>query len=118
VNKKRYNYFRLPKNLNIMQTLQTFPIKQAKNQFSKLLDLAAGGQDVCVSKHGKPFIKLVAYTASDSKSTPSDTFDDATSQHVLRALKNIRSQVKSAAKQLNKPNTSDWQAARDDGRRV
>ncbi len=37
-------------------------IHQAKTHFSKLVDLAAGGEEVIIAKAGKPVARLVAYT--------------------------------------------------------
>ncbi len=36
-------------------------IHQAKTQFSRLVDLAAGGEEVIIAKAGKPVARLVAY---------------------------------------------------------
>jgi len=38
-------------------------IHQAKTQFSKLVDLAAGGEEIIIAKSGKPVARLVSYTA-------------------------------------------------------
>lgn len=35
-------------------------ILEAKNRFSELADLAANGEEVTVTKHGQPHIRLVA----------------------------------------------------------
>jgi prevent-host-death family protein len=37
-------------------------IHQAKTQFSRLVDLAAGGEEVIIAKSGKPVARLVSYT--------------------------------------------------------
>ncbi|HEY7713487.1 MAG TPA: type II toxin-antitoxin system Phd/YefM family antitoxin [Candidatus Binatia bacterium] len=37
-------------------------IHQAKTQFSRLVDLAAGGEEVIIAKSGKPVARLVPYT--------------------------------------------------------
>ena len=37
-------------------------IHQAKTQFSKLVDLAAGGEEIIIAKSGKPVARLVSYT--------------------------------------------------------
>jgi prevent-host-death family protein len=36
-------------------------IHQAKTQFSRLVDLAAGGEEVIIAKSGKPVARLVPY---------------------------------------------------------
>ena len=37
-------------------------IHQAKTQFSRLVDLAAGGEEIIIAKAGKPVARLVSYT--------------------------------------------------------
>jgi prevent-host-death family protein len=36
-------------------------IHQAKTQFSRLVDLAAGGEEIIIAKAGKPVARLVPY---------------------------------------------------------
>jgi prevent-host-death family protein len=36
-------------------------IHQAKTQFSRLVDLAAGGEEIIIAKAGQPVARLVAY---------------------------------------------------------
>lgn len=33
-------------------------VLEAKNRFSELLELAAEGEDVVITKHGQPFVRL------------------------------------------------------------
>lgn len=37
-------------------------IHQAKTQFSRLVDLAADGEEIIIAKSGKPVARLVSYT--------------------------------------------------------
>jgi prevent-host-death family protein len=37
-------------------------IHQAKTQFSRLVELAAGGEEIIIAKSGKPVARLVSYT--------------------------------------------------------
>ena len=37
-----------------------FSVQQAKNQLSKLLELAAHGEKVTITRHGKPVAQLMA----------------------------------------------------------
>ena len=37
-------------------------IHQAKTQFSRLVELAASGEEVIIAKSGKPVARLVSYT--------------------------------------------------------
>jgi prevent-host-death family protein len=46
-----------------MVTLGAF---EAKAQFSALLDRAAAGEEIVVTKHGKPVAKIVSVTTSES----------------------------------------------------
>jgi prevent-host-death family protein len=38
---------------------------QAKTHFSMLLDRVAGGEEVVITKHGKPVVRMVAAAARD-----------------------------------------------------
>jgi prevent-host-death family protein len=40
-------------------------IHQAKTQFSRLIELAAAGEEVIIAKSGKPVARLVPYTSND-----------------------------------------------------
>ena len=40
--------------------VQTFNIYEAKTKLSKLVDLAAGGQDVIIARAGKPVARLTS----------------------------------------------------------
>ena len=40
-------------------------IHQATTQLSRLIELAAAGEDVIIAKAGKPVARLVAYTRKD-----------------------------------------------------
>jgi prevent-host-death family protein len=45
-------------------------IHQAKTQFSRLVDLAAGGEEIVIAKAGKPVARLVPYVAKDAVRRP------------------------------------------------
>jgi prevent-host-death family protein len=45
-------------------------IHQAKTQFSKLVDLAASGEEVVIAKSGKPVARLVSYTPKGAVRRP------------------------------------------------
>ena len=45
-------------------------IHQAKTQFSRLVDLAAGGEEVIIAKSGKPVARLVAYAIKGAVRRP------------------------------------------------
>lgn len=45
-------------------------IHQAKTQFSRLVDLAAGGEEVIIAKSGKPVARLVPYVTKGAVRRP------------------------------------------------
>ena len=45
-------------------------IHQAKTQFSRLVELAAGGEEVIIAKSGKPVARLVAYAIKGAVRRP------------------------------------------------
>jgi len=45
-------------------------IHQAKTQFSRLVDLAAGGEEVVIAKSGKPVARLVPYAPKGTTRRP------------------------------------------------
>lgn len=42
-------------------------IHQAKTQFSRLVDLAASGEEIIIAKSGKPVARLVPYARAESR---------------------------------------------------
>jgi prevent-host-death family protein len=45
-------------------------IHQAKTQFSRLIELAAAGEEVIIAKSGKPVARLVSYTPKGAMRRP------------------------------------------------
>ena len=45
-------------------------IHQAKTQFSRLVELAAGGEEIIIAKAGKPVARLVSYTQKGAVRRP------------------------------------------------
>lgn len=45
-------------------------IHEAKTQFSRLVELAAGGEEVIIAKAGKPVARLVSYTQKGAARRP------------------------------------------------
>ncbi|HEY3302420.1 MAG TPA: type II toxin-antitoxin system Phd/YefM family antitoxin [Candidatus Binatia bacterium] len=45
-------------------------IHQAKTQFSRLVERAAGGEEIVIAKSGKPIARLVPYTARNEPRRP------------------------------------------------
>ena len=50
--------------------MSTVNIHQAKTQFSRLVDLAAGGEEIIIAKSGKPVARLVPYTPKGAVRRP------------------------------------------------
>ncbi len=49
--------------------METINIYEAKTQFSQLVDRAAAGEDVVVSRHGRPLVRLTRLDAPQRKIT-------------------------------------------------
>jgi len=45
-------------------------IHQAKTQFSRLVELAASGEEIIIAKAGKPVARLVSYTQKGTARRP------------------------------------------------
>ena len=45
-------------------------IHEAKTQFSRLVDRAAGGEEIIIAKSGKPIARLVSYTSKREPRRP------------------------------------------------
>lgn len=45
-------------------------IHQAKTQFSRLVELAASGEEIVIAKSGKPVARLVSYTPKGTVRRP------------------------------------------------
>jgi prevent-host-death family protein len=83
-----------------MKEIGTF---EAKNQFSALLDQVAQGEDILITRHGKPVARLVppegAYRKRDAEA----------------AAAHIRALAREA--KLGPFDWEEWKAYRDEGRR-
>ena len=72
---------------------------EAKTHLSALLDRAAGGEEIIITKHGKPLARLVSAVAANH----ADITAAITKLRQLRAGTTLGG--------------LDWQALRDEGRR-
>jgi len=79
-----------------MTTVGTF---EAKTHLSSLLDRVAAGEDVVITRHGKPIARLVRI----------DAFDRARADAAFDELKRLRANTTLAG--------LSWKALRDEGRR-
>lgn len=66
--------------------MQTFSAFDAKTHFSKLLDLVEAGEEVRITRHGKPVARLVAERPRISR-------EDV--DRLLKAMDDIRSRSRS-----------------------
>ena len=84
--------------------MQTVTIAQAKNQLSSLIHAVESGEEVVLTRHGKPVVRLVAEQAVPL----SDAEREAQALLVLEAARNrLRGKI----------NFSEWKSLRDEGRR-
>ncbi len=81
-------------------------VNQAKNQLSALIHAAEEGEEVVLTRHGKPVVRLVAETAVAAKSNR-ETY----AREALERLRAFRALVKPAEQGL-----TDWRSLRDEGR--
>jgi len=73
--------------------MESVNIYEAKTQLSKLVDIAAGGTDVVISRNGKPIARLTSLKAKEKrlvglgalegKGWIADDFDDPLPEEVL-----------------------------------
>jgi prevent-host-death family protein len=54
---------------------KVFNLSEAKDQFSSLVNRAANGEEIVITKHGRPLVKLVAMPAAKKQEPrkPSNT---------------------------------------------
>lgn len=79
--------------------MAAFGIADAKTKFSSLVERAAAGEDITITRHGRPLVKMVRATAHDPAAA-------------LKAFEELL--------ELRKGTTLgglDWKALRDEGRR-
>jgi prevent-host-death family protein len=79
--------------------MAAFGIADAKLKFSSLVERAAAGEDITITKHGRPVVKIVRAAPHDPKAA-------------LKAFEELL--------EMRKGSTLgglDWKALRDEGRR-
>ena len=84
-----------------MKEISTF---EAKNQLSALLELVAQGEDIVITRHGRPVARLVPPEGAPCKA--SDAFEAAAALRML-----------AKAAKLGVFNWDEWKSYRDEGRR-
>jgi prevent-host-death family protein len=87
--------------------MQTVSIAQAQNQFASLLQSVELGEEVVLTRHGKPVARLVPESTAFSVVQP-----DSQEAQVLSQLAQARQQLSGVVQ------FSDWKTLRDEGRRI
>jgi len=86
--------------------MQTMTIAQAKNQLSSLIHAAEQGEDVVLTRHGKPVVRLVATQPVQASKSEAELEAQALAQ-----LEAVRQSLR------GKVTRADIRALRDEGRR-
>ena len=77
-------------------------IAEAKSQFSALVERAAGGEEITITKHGKPVAKVVPVRSERDKAKARQAFEE---------MVRLREETGASLGGL------DWKALRDEGRK-
>lgn len=77
-------------------------IAEAKSQFSALVERAAGGEEITITKHGKPVVKVVPVRSERDKAKARQAFEE---------MVRLREETGASLGGL------DWKALRDEGRK-
>jgi prevent-host-death family protein len=90
--------------------MQTVPIHQAKSQLSELIRAAEQGEEVVLTRHGKPVVRLVAARGE----APSDAERERLAAQALEDLRAFRAQWRPL-----QPGEArlEWKSLRDEGRK-
>ena len=80
--------------------MRTFGAFEAKNRLSELLELVEHGEEVMITKHGKPVAKLIAVPASPRPERV---------RQAIEGLKKLQQQLQSSG--------VSWKELRDAGRK-
>ena len=87
--------------------MQTIAIAQAKNNFSAMLHVVESGEDVVLTRHGKPIARIVPEVVKPDVSAQSV---DAMRQEAMNLLSAFRAKVTPGP-------PLDWKELRDAGRK-
>lgn len=87
--------------------MQTIAIAQAKNNFSAILHVVESGEDVVLTRHGKPIARIVPEVVETEVSAQNV---DAMRQEAMNLLNAFRAKVKPGP-------LLDWKELRDAGRK-
>jgi prevent-host-death family protein len=87
--------------------MQTIAIAQAKNNFSAMLHVVESGEDVVLTRHGKPVARIIPEAAESAVAGRSV---DAMRQEAMALLNAFRAKVTPGP-------PVDWKELRDAGRK-
>jgi prevent-host-death family protein len=90
--------------------MQSVPINEAKTRLSALIHAVEQGEDVVLTRHGKPVVRLVAETAEG----PSQAEREKRAAQALADLRAFRALWRPLAPGEPK---LDWKQLRDEGRK-
>jgi prevent-host-death family protein len=90
--------------------MQSIPINEAKTRLSALIHAVEQGEEVVLTRHGKPVVRLVAETAEGPSQAERDK-RAAQALADLRAFRALWRPLEPGEKKL------DWKELRDEGRR-
>ena len=90
--------------------MQSVPINEAKTRLSALIHAVEQGEDVVLTRHGKPVVRLVAETAEG----PSQAERDKRAAQALADLRAFRALWRPLQPGEEK---LDWKELRDEGRK-
>jgi prevent-host-death family protein len=91
--------------------MQSIPIHQAKSQLSELIRAVEQGEDVVLTRHGKPVVRLVAERGDGPSDSEVDRVADQ-ALHDLRAFRALWTPPRPGEAPLR------WRDLRDEGRRA
>lgn len=86
--------------------MRQFSAFEAKNKFGTLLDLVEQGEEVVVTRHGKPVARLVAESSFSKKRTPKEA---------KKLIEEFRQMAKGMSR--GKFDWNEWKSYRDEGLR-
>ena len=91
--------------------MQSVPIHQAKSQLSELIRAAEQGEEVVLTRHGKPVVRLVP----EAREQPGSTERERLAAQALEELRAFRGLWRGPAAGEA---ALEWKALRDEGRKV
>jgi prevent-host-death family protein len=91
--------------------MQSIPIHQAKSQLSELIRAVEQGEDVVLTRHGRPVVRMIA----EQPEGPNAAERERLAAQALDDLRAFRALWRPLAPGETGP---DWKALRDEGRKA